>query len=111
MIGKLKTPIGRLRVVGFIEGSSYLLLLGIAMPLKYIAGIPEAVKIIGWVHGLFFIFFLAAALQVHLIVRWPFLRVLGVLAASVIPFGTFILDKYLRREEQKLRQEQLQVAS
>ena len=50
----LRSPIGRLRAVGLAEGVSFLLLLGVAMPLKYAAGYPQAVRIVGWVHGLFF---------------------------------------------------------
>ena len=48
---------GRLRAVGMVEAVSFLLLLGVAMPLKYFAGMPLAVKIAGWIHGLLFIAF------------------------------------------------------
>lgn len=88
----------RLRIVGGLEGISYLVLLGIAMPLKYLAGMPEMVRVVGWAHGALFVLFLAAVGQTAAAIRWPSTRILGALAASVIPFGTFVLDGYLRRD-------------
>ena len=66
----MKTPISRLRTVGIYEGISYLLLLGIAMPIKYMLGIPEVVKYVGWAHGVLFVLYMAALLQVTLVHRW-----------------------------------------
>jgi integral membrane protein len=98
------TPIGRLRAIGLFEGISFLLLLGIAMPLKYMAGMPEAVKIVGWAHGVLFVLYIAAVVQVTLVHRWSFLRVAGAVVASLVPFGPFILDPRLRKEELALAQ-------
>lgn len=95
----LNTPIGRLRIIAFIEGISFLVLLCIAMPLKYFAGLPAAVKTVGWIHGALFVLYLLAVAEVTIKRRWSLLRVLGALVASLIPFGTFVLDKSLRREE------------
>ena len=95
----LGTPVGRLRVVAFIEGVSYLLLLGVAMPLKYFAGVPGPVKAIGWAHGLLFVLYLLSAAEVTVVRRWRPAKVLGVLIAALVPFGTFVLDARLRREE------------
>jgi integral membrane protein len=92
--------VGRLRVVGLLEGVSFLLLLGVAMPLKYLAGLPEAVLVVGWVHGLLFLSFLAALAVAARERRWPTSLVLLALAAAVTPFGPFLLDGRLRREEQ-----------
>ena len=97
----MNTPIGRLRTIGFLEGTSFLILLGIAMPLKKFAGIPEAVTIVGWIHGLLFMLFVAAVFQVSAIRKWSVKRILGALAASVIPFGPVVLDAWLRREERE----------
>ncbi|MEP7128906.1 MAG: DUF3817 domain-containing protein, partial [Chitinophagales bacterium] len=58
------TSIGRLRLAGITEGISFLVLLFIAMPLKYFADIPEAVKYTGWLHGLLFILYLVALANV-----------------------------------------------
>ena len=96
----LQTPIGRLRLVGIIEGISYLILLAIAMPLKYLAGMPEVVKVVGWAHGVLFMLYLLAVLQVWIGRRWPFSRAVLAFVASLLPFGTFIFDKSLRREAQ-----------
>ena len=93
-----RRSLNRLRLVGGLEGISYLVLLGIAMPLKYLAGLPEMVRVVGWVHGLLFVLFIAAVAQTARMIRWPLSRVLGALAASVIPFGTFVLDARLRRD-------------
>jgi integral membrane protein len=90
--------LSRLRLVGWLEGLSYLVLLGIAMPLKYLAGIPEAVKVVGWAHGVLFILFIAAVAEVTLKTRWPWQRAFGAFIASLVPFGTFVLDTRLRRD-------------
>jgi integral membrane protein len=94
----LRTPVGRLRAIAIVEGVSYLLLLGIAMPLKYFAGFPEAVKVVGWAHGLLFVLYLIAVAEVTVARRWRFMRILGAFVAALVPFGTFVLDARLRRE-------------
>ena len=101
--GLLKTPIGRLRVVAFVEGCSYLLLLGAAMPLKYFAGLPVAVKIVGSVHGVLFILFCAALVHAMAAARWSMLRAGVVFTSSLIPFGTFGIDARLKREDERFR--------
>ena len=95
----LKTPIGRLRAIGLVEGVSYLVLLGIAMPLKYYAGMPMAVKVVGWIHGGLFVLFCAALAHAMFASRWSLFRAAGVFIASLIPFGTFAIDGRLRRED------------
>lgn len=94
----LRTPIGRLRVIAFIEGISFLVLLCVAMPLKYFAGLPEAVKIVGWIHGLLFMLYLISVVEVTVKHRWALAQVLGAFVASLVPFGTFALDARLRRD-------------
>jgi integral membrane protein len=95
----LNTSIGRLRLVGIAEGISFLVLLGIAMPLKYVAGLPQAVKIFGWMHGLLFILYVVALINAAFVHRWSIWRALVAFVASLVPFGTFALDARLRREE------------
>ncbi len=94
------TPIGRLRVVAFVEGCSYLLLLGVAMPLKYFAGFPVAVKITGALHGALFVLFCAALVQAMAAARWSIVRAGLVFASSLVPFGTFFIDGRLKREDE-----------
>ncbi|GAA4700520.1 DUF3817 domain-containing protein [Brevibacillus fulvus] len=98
----LKTPLARLRLIGILEGISYLVLLGIAMPLKYYLAMPEPVKLVGWIHGLLFVLFMLAIAHVTIVHRWSILRVLAAVVASLLPFGTFVLDARLRKEEKKL---------
>jgi integral membrane protein len=94
--------IRQLRIVGIIEGMSFLVLLGIAMPLKYLADMPRAVSVVGMAHGMLFILYLAALVHAHVTVRWPARRVLTVLAASVLPLGPFVIESSLRREQRQL---------
>lgn len=96
----LSTPIGRLRVIGLIEGISFLILLFVAMPLKYFAGFPAAVSIAGMAHGVLFILFIFAVIQVTIVHHKSLSWALGALVASVIPFGTFVLDAKLKNEQQ-----------
>jgi integral membrane protein len=94
----LNDPLDRLRVIGVLEGLSFLLLLGIAMPLKYLAGEPWMVRVVGSTHGLLFMLYVAALLQSAFALRWSAKRVLGGFAASVLPFGPFVFDARLRKE-------------
>lgn len=94
-----KTPLGRLRLIALYEGISYLVLLLIAMPLKYFADLPMAVSIVGALHGLLFVLFLIAVAHVMIVHRWSVLRGLGALIASLVPFGTFVLDVQLKRDQ------------
>jgi integral membrane protein len=95
---QLTTPIGRLRLIGLLEGSSFLILLGIAMPLKYLAHRPEAVKIVGSAHGFLFLVFVLALFHAASDRDWPLKKIAAGFIASVLPFGTFIFDANLRRE-------------
>jgi integral membrane protein len=94
-----RTPLARLRAVGLLEGLSFVVLLGVAMPLKYLAGMPEMVRVVGMAHGVLFLLFVAAALHVALERRWPIGRFALALAASVVPFGPVVLDARLLRRE------------
>ena len=99
----LKTSIGRLRTIGLIEGISFLVLLGVAMPLKYFAGLPQAVTVVGWLHGLLFITFCIALTQAHQEAKWTVSRTGGVLVAALLPFGPFVIDGRLRKEDEALQ--------
>jgi integral membrane protein len=88
----------RFRVIAIIEGISYLILLFIAMPLKYFADQPLAVKYFGWTHGFLFVLYCFSLLQVWILYKWNFGRSLFAFILSLIPFGTFILEKRLKQE-------------
>ena len=86
-----------LRLLGNIEGISYLLLLGIAMPMKYFFGFPMAVKIVGMAHGVLFIAYcLLLALQMRAN-KWNLLFGVYLFVATLIPFGTFVTDRRLAK--------------
>jgi integral membrane protein len=100
----MNTPVGRLRAIGFVEGVSFLVLLGIAMPLKYAAGRPEAVYYTGWVHGILFVLYCAAAVWAYRVGRLPRRLAGWSLVAAVVPAGPFVLDPHLRRHEAMTRE-------
>lgn len=89
-----------LRRVGLIEGISLLVLLFIAMPLKYFWHQPMAVKVIGWIHGTLFILFMVLAFRVYEQRGWPFKKLVMAFIAAFLPFGTFVFDKRLKEEEE-----------
>jgi integral membrane protein len=97
MINKLlKTALGRLRIVAFVEGCSYLLL-GFTMILKYQFAMPQPNYIVGLAHGILFVIYIVLLLQVSFIHRWNLLKIFLAFLASLIPFGTFYADKVLFR--------------
>ena len=100
----MTSSIRNLRIVGILEGISYLVLLCFAMPMKYLMDIPEAVKIVGWAHGGLFMLYIPAVFLARKTMDWNFFQLLVALAASLVPFGTFILDKQLVRKEKELIQ-------
>ncbi len=104
------TALGRLRMMGIAEGISYLVLLFIAMPIKYMAGNPEVVLYVGWVHGLLFMLYLLALITVKINREWKLTKTAIAFLASLIPFGTFILDKSLRKEEIKFQAQKVKTA-
>ena len=94
--------IRQLRIAGIAEGISYVVLLFIAMPLKYVAGYPLAVTITGSLHGFLFILYILAMVRATAVRKWNLKKNLEVFFAAFIPFGTFILDRKLREEEKEL---------
>lgn len=95
----LKTGIGRFRLVGTLEGISFLLLVFVAMPLKYYAGQPGMVKIVGMIHGLLFVLYALQTFQMREEYNWRFNKVLLAIIAAVLPFGTFYFNrKWLNKD-------------
>lgn len=88
--------IDRLRLASLLDGISYLILLGLAMPLKYMAGMPMAVKIVGSVHGFLWIalclLLVAALLKKKLSFGWSVVIFVG----ALVPFMPFWLDHKLK---------------
>jgi len=86
------------KFVARAEGISLLLLLFVAMPLKYIWAYPKAVEVVGMAHGVLFIAYVAWAIWVYLSLKWSIKVLAIVILASIIPFGTFYIEnKYLKK--------------
>lgn len=83
--------------ISYIEGLSLLLLLFIAMPLKYKFDSPSPVKVLGWIHGILFIVYLVNLAVVVYKLKWSFLKTTCALGASVLPFGPFIFESQQHR--------------
>lgn len=99
----MKSPIPALRILALIEGISFLILVGIAMPLKYLAGMPQAVKMFGWLHGLLFIAFCIALLRVFVAAKWPIGRAAVIFIAALLPFGPFLVDRRMKEYEEEFQ--------
>ncbi len=85
------------KIVALLEGISYILLLFIATPIKYISGNPEYVKMLGMPHGILFMAYIIMAFMLKKEMKWMTKDFILILLASIIPFGTFYIDrKYLK---------------
>lgn len=93
----LTTPRGRFRLISFAEGVSYLVLLGIAMPMKYLGGDTVAVPLLGRIHGGLFVLFAIALVQVASVERWSRRAIGTAMIAALLPLGAFWLERAIRR--------------
>lgn len=84
--------------VAFLEGLSYILLLFIAMPLKYIFDLPQAVKYAGWAHGLLFVAYVVLLAYCGIEYKWNFKRMAFYFIASLLPFVPFFVERKLKQE-------------
>lgn len=87
-----------LRIIGLLEGISYILLLGVCMPLKYMYNMPEATSIVGMAHGVLFVYFCLLVIWIGLQRDWSYNKIILGLISSLLPFGTFVADVKLFRE-------------
>jgi integral membrane protein len=83
----------KFKTISYLEGISFLLLLGIAMPLKYIWEMPIYVKVVGWAHGVLFILYFFYALKTSKEENWSRKKLIESGVASLLPFGPFIFEK------------------
>ena len=86
-----------LTIMGYLEGTSFLLLLGVAMPLKYMLGIPEAVKYVGMAHGALFISYILVLLIATSKIKMPLWAMPAGVLGAFLPFGPFIFDHLLKK--------------
>ncbi|MED5472159.1 MAG: DUF3817 domain-containing protein [Verrucomicrobiota bacterium] len=96
----MHSNINRLRLIGYVEGISFLVLLLFAMPMKYFAGKPLFVVWFGWIHGLLFMLFCFALLQTKIKMNWKITTAAVPLRAALVPFGPFLIDNWLKRSGQ-----------
>ena len=99
---KAKNTFNWFRKIALAEGVSFLVLLFIAMPLKYLADMPMAVRIVGGLHGLLFVAFIVMAFEAKKDGHKDWLWMIRAFIASIIPFGTFVMDKQWKKEEAAL---------
>ena len=97
----LNDTFSRFRLISFIEGISFLILVFIAMPLKYIAGIALAVKIVGMTHGVLFILFVLALLMALKKYKWNSSLNFKLFVYSLIPFGFILIEKTIMKASVK----------
>lgn len=86
-----------LTIAGYLEGTSFLLLLGVAMPLKYMMGVPEAVKYVGMAHGVLFIAYILILIGAASKIKMPLWALPAGVIGSFLPFGPFIFDHLLKK--------------
>jgi integral membrane protein len=86
--------LNQFRIIAILEGWSYLILIFIAMPLKYLYDMPIMVKYSGWLHGFLFILFVVYLPFLMFKLKWSFIKTTIAFISSLLPFGTFILDYY-----------------
>lgn len=95
----MKDSLYRFRMVAIAEGWSFLILLLVAMPLKYAFDFPLAVKYTGWLHGLLFMAYQITLIQVWADREWKFTKVLLAFTCSILPLATFWFERRLKREQ------------
>ena len=100
---RFDTLTARLRLIAFVEGLSYLLLLFVAMPLKYLADLPLAVRVVGSLHGFLFVWLAWLSLRVLIERGKSLLWGARIALLALVPFGTFFLDRDLHQEDEALR--------
>jgi len=92
-------PVRQLHILTLIEGVSTLVLFFIAMPLKYFAGKPEAVKMAGWIHGILFVAVMVLLMWVVFRCRWSLGRGVLVFISALVPFGPFVIHCRMKAYE------------
>lgn len=88
----------RFKWTAYGEGASFLVLLGIAMPLKYWLGLPLAVRIVGALHGALFVLYVLQVFEAWGAGRFNLRTAAWALIASVLPFGPFVFERKLEAE-------------
>ena len=95
----MMTPVLRTFItIALIEGISYVVLLAIAMPLKYFFDLPLAVKVVGWAHGVLFMAYGTLLAACWIRYKWSLGRVVWYFIASLLPLLPFFVERSLKKE-------------
>ena len=97
--------IKKFRAIGTAEGISFLVLLGVAMPLKYMMDMPKAVTYIGWIHGVLFMWYCYMVIEAGQALKWKFGRIFLAFLASLLPLGPFLFDRWFLRKGKSVLEE------
>ena len=97
----MNAALTRYRVMAYIVGVMLLVLVCVAMPLKYFGGNPEASKIVSPIHGFLYIVYLLAALDLAVKVRWKAGRTILLMLAGAVPFLSFVMERKVTHEVQE----------
>ena len=101
----MKKTFNWFRKIAFAEGVSFIVLLFVAMPLKYFGNMPMAVTIVGGLHGLLFVAFVVMAWEVKREYKKDWAWLIKSFIASIIPFGTFWMDsRQWKKEEEAINE-------
>ncbi|WP_338733949.1 DUF3817 domain-containing protein [Mangrovimonas cancribranchiae] len=95
----MKLLISVFRIIALLEGISYILLLFIAVPIKYIGHDPQYVKLLGMPHGLLFVGYIVLAILIGKELQWKTKTFTLVILASIIPFATFYVDQKILKQQ------------
>ena len=101
MLSYINDPLARFRAIALLEGLSFLFLLFVSMPLKYMMGITEFSFFIGMTHGVLFVIYIVLALEIVIRRHITALQFIRVFIASIIPFGTFFNEGMLKKQQEK----------
>ena len=93
------SEIQRFRMTALAEGSSFLILLCVAMPMKYVMGMPRVVTVVGAIHGILFLLYVGQLAKLRATYQWDNKFSFYAFLASLLPFGPFVFDKHLRGKE------------
>jgi integral membrane protein len=97
----LRSETGRLRLLSLVEGASYLVLVGVAVPLKYLAGEPGLVQVMGRVHGVLFVLFIIALARAAASASWRASKIAFAILCAMLPLGAFVFEWRLRKSDLK----------
>ncbi len=89
----LEKTIKTFKIISTLEAISFLLLLGIAMPLKYIWDLPQMVQTVGMAHGVLFLLYIAGAVYISQKLNWTIKQLAIAVFCSILPFGPFYIER------------------